>query len=70
VKPKRAKPARVYPAESDPRQAKPWTMSMDAVEMLDFRVDNSTKNLAREFGPWVRADGSLMRDMRKRKGKR
>ncbi len=67
MKTKRAKRARVYPAESDPRQAKPWTMSMDAVEMLDFRVENSTRNLAREFGPWVRAeDGSWMRDRKRR----
>ncbi len=86
MKAKRAKPARVYPAESDPRQVKishgttvealSKTASADeAAEGLvathlssgvasngDPGLPGTVALLAREFGPWVRAeDGSWMR---------
>ena len=66
MKAKRSKTARVYPAESDPRQ-------VNGVDTNDFTrqfrremsrlaavviAGDTTDGLAREFGPWVRgADG-------------
>lgn len=75
MKAKRAKTARVYPAESDPRQAKIAAalnmMVSTALETLDgiaFDVlSDSTAALAYKYGPWVRgADGRWQRDRRKR----
>jgi len=76
VKAKRAKTARVYPAESDPRQAKlkarrnPMTLIGGAwlpTVGLGWEAGDKTATLAREFGPWVRgADGRWQRDRRKR----
>jgi len=56
---------RVYPAESDPRQAKePGLRYFWGGEYLGWE---SSVLLAREFGPWVRgADGRWQRDRRKR----
>jgi len=101
VKAKRAKPARVYPAESDPRQVKlcvkcggtgerhhdgavckhcVWWPDGTYREPPGFAVctpENARtltidpEILAREFGPWVKAeDGSWFRDRSKRRRKR
>jgi hypothetical protein len=69
VKAKRSKPARVYPAESDPRQ---WTSKQraeSARERFYRAIDyDDTESLATEFGPWMRgADGRWQRDRRKRR---
>jgi len=59
---------RVYPAESDPRQAPLGTDEIEAVVMVEIGTD---RELARVFGPWVRGeDGSWMRDRRKRRRRR
>jgi len=64
VKAKRAKPARVYPAESDPRRAPLGTDEIETIVMVEIGTDQA---LTREFGPWVRgADGRWQRDRRKR----
>lgn len=73
------KNGRVYPAESDPRQAKSFESlakhlafhdvhrAMARMVMQILAIESS-EELAREFGPWVRAsDGSWMRDRRKAK---
>ena len=66
VKAKRAKTARVYPAESDPRQAVS-DAAWQALSKIVQKVYGETESLAREFGPWVRgADGRWKRDRRKR----
>jgi len=66
VKARRANPARVYPAESDPRQAVDPLLVHPSVILGPART-GTTEELAREFGPWVRgADGRWQRDRRKR----
>ena len=72
MKAKRAKPARVYPAESDPRQVNGVSTPTDTRSVADWMVERDhiepmKDRLAREFGPWVRdADGRWQRDRRKR----
>jgi hypothetical protein len=66
------KKSRVYPAEKDPRQDHGDLTIHEAAEWDDGWqlkdgdivpiVADTTRSLAREFGPWVRAaDGSWMR---------
>jgi len=65
VKAKRAKPARVYPAESDPRQENGFGIVVGL--QPKYMVSAIVGALAVEFGPWVRgADGRWQRDRRKR----
>ncbi len=79
MKAKRAKPARVYPAESDPRQVND-NYEVHVALLADFERrtfavrdlrEDTTAAIAREFGPWVKAeDGSWFRDRSKRRRKR
>jgi hypothetical protein len=63
---KQIKKRRVYPAESDPRQAVS-DAAWQALSKIVQKVYGETESLAREFGPWVRgADGRWKRDRRKR----
>jgi len=71
VRAKRAKPARVYPAESDPRQANGVDRFARDIQRIAASLrmghEDESARLAREFGPWVRGDdGRWQRDRRKR----
>lgn len=65
MKAKRAKTARVYPAESDPRQAA--RAAFNEMAAVANARGGANDECTREFGPWVRgADGRWERDRRKR----